>query len=147
MKSTKELIGHLIWAILFLGLVFTNFVIFEHIVRPKLAKLEVIYSQQGVEVTNLFTNVKVFVRAVEDQSIYIIVETPQGTMWTQEKIFTRKFKDELVGKVQLGEGEIGIGETFKIFAIATKEELKLGILPSFPSKYTQSNSVEVRRSR
>jgi len=115
------------------------------IVRPKLAELEVIYPENGAEVANLFTDVKVSVRAVEDKSIYTIVKTPQGTMWTQEKLFTEKFKDELPSKAQLGEGAVGVDEAFKIFAIATKEELKIGVLPALPEKYIASNFVVVRR--
>lgn len=143
--STKKLIGHLLWSLIFIGLLFADFYIFENFIRPKLAKLEVLYPKNGAEVTNLFTDVKIFVRAVEDQSIYIIVKTPQRTMYLQEKLFTKEFKDELIGKAQLGEGRIGIGETFEIFAIATKEELKMGVLPSLPLKYISSSLVEVRR--
>jgi len=33
-----------------------------------------------------------------------------------------------MGKARLGQGEVGIGDIFKIFAIATKEDLKIGLL-------------------
>lgn len=147
-KYLKDIIYRLTVGILiFLGLFFIDSFTSERLVSPKLAKLEVFYPKTEVDIAGLATDVKVSVRGVEDQFIYIIVKTPQRTMWTQEKLFTRKFKDELIGKAQLGEGGVGIGETFTIFAIATKEELKIGVLQSLPLKYIPSNFVEVRRVR
>jgi len=143
----KDIIYRLIvGSLIFLFLLVIDSFIIDRLVRPKLSKLEVLYPRNGAEVANVITDVKVFIRAVEDRSIYIIVETPQGTMWTQEKLFTNKFKDELPGKARLGEEEVGIGKTFKIFVIATKEDLPIRKLDKVPSDAIYSNIVTVRRS-
>lgn len=143
--ETKNLITHLIWSLIFLVLLLGDLTIFEIIVHPKLADIEIVHPLNGAEVANLTTEVQVFARALEGQLIYIIVKTPQGTMWAQKKLFTSQFKDTLRGQAQLGEGEKGIREVFEIFAIATREELQIGILPTLPSKYIASKIVEVKR--
>jgi hypothetical protein len=47
----------------------------------------------------------------------------------------------------LGEGEVGIGETFRIFAIAAKEDLSIHRLDKIPQDAIWSNIVTVRRVR
>jgi hypothetical protein len=142
----KELIKHLIWSLIFFILLFANITTFEMLVLPHLIKIEILVPQDKAEIANLVTDVKVFVMAVEDQSIYITVKTPQGTLWTQDKLFTSKFKDELTGIARLGEGEVGIGEMFKIFAIATKKDLPIGVLERIPPDAIHSkNTVTVKR--
>jgi len=143
--DVKKLITHLLWGCTFLFLVFADLAFFEKIAGPKLVKVVILYPHNGEKVS-LHTDVEVFVRKVEDRFVYIIVQTPQGTMWIHGKLFTSQFKDKLKGRARLGEGEAGIGETFKIFAIATKEEIRIGVLPALPSKYILSNVVEVRRA-
>lgn len=131
--------------IIFLFLFVIDSYIIDKVVKPKLSKLEIVLPVNGTDISNLLTNVEVNVRAVEDKSIYIIVETPQTDMWVQGKLSARKFKDELTGRVRLGEGELGIGETFRIFAIATKKDLPIGKLDKLPSDAIYSNMVNVRR--
>jgi hypothetical protein len=53
----------------------------------------------------------------------------------------------LTENVRLGEWYIGVDETFKIFAIATKEDLKIGPLERIPPDSIYSNTVNVRRVR
>lgn len=74
-----------------------------------------------------------------------LVETPQGSHWTQDKLFPTQFKDNLSGKARLGEGEVGIGETFRILTIATREDLPIGLLERIPPDAIYSNTVNVRR--
>jgi hypothetical protein len=46
---------------------------------------------------------------------------------------------------RLGEREVSIGETFKIFAIATKEDLKIGSFERIPLDSIHSNIVSVKK--
>lgn len=141
----KKLIKHLIWGVIFFIFLIANITIFETIVQPKLIKIEILAPQNNAEVLSPITNVEVSFRAVEGYRIYIIVETPQGTSWIQEKLFTSNFKGKLKGKAQLGELAVGIGRTFTIFAIATKKELPIGLHDKIPSDAIYSNIVSVRR--
>lgn len=132
-------------SIIFLFLFAIDSYIMDKIVKPKLSKLEIVSPVNGKDVSNLFTDIEVNVRAVEDKLVYVVVETPQGSLWTQDKLFPKKFKDKLDGRARLGEGEVGIGGTFKIFAIATKENLPIGLLVKIPPDAIHSNTVTVRR--
>ncbi len=144
--SLKDIIYRLIaGSIIFAGILVVDSLTLEKVVKPKLSKLEVVSPKTGDEVANLTADIKVFVRAVEGQSIYIIVKTPQGTLWMQDELFPRQFKDDLDGRVRLGEGERGIGETFEIFAIATNQDLPIGILSKVPEDAIWSNKVKVKR--
>lgn len=131
--------------IIFLFLFAIDSYIMDKIVKPKLGKLEILSPTNGSDISNLITDVEVNVRAVEDKSVYIIVQTPQSAMWAQEKLSSRKFKDILPGRARLGEGNVGIGETFKIFAIATADDLPIGILSKVPQDAIYSKAVTVRR--
>lgn len=131
--------------VIFLFLFAIDSYIMDKVVKSKLERLEIVLPTNGTDISNLITDVEVNVRAVEDKSVYIIVETPQSAMWVQEKLSSRKFKDTLPGRARLGEGNTGIGETFKIFAIATADDLPIGILNKVPQDAIYSKAVTVRR--
>ena len=142
----SELIGHVLMSLLFFIILIANLWVYEKVVGPKLTTIEILYPKDGGEVSRPICEVKVFVRNVE-WPIYPIVETPQGTQWIQAKRFIQhnKFKDTLTLQVYLGGGYIGIGEIFKIFAIATKEDLPIHRLDKIPPDAIYSNTVNVRR--
>ncbi len=142
----RKLIYSLIWSATFIILGAANLYVFDIIVGPKLIALEILMPKELNEIQGEVTQVSLSTRNIK-QPIYIVVETPQGTFWTQDKLFPKQFKETLRGKARLGEGEVGIGETFKIFAIATKEDLRIGLLERIPPDSIHSNTVNVRRVR
>lgn len=146
-KDIKELISHtLISLAFFLVLFVLNLGIYEKLVSPKLTTIEVLEPKDRSEVSKPVIEAKIFVRNVEIP-IYLIVETPQGTHWIQAKRFIphKQFKTTLSQEVRLGDGYIGIGESFKIFTIGTKEELEIGVLEKIPPYSIVSNVVAVKR--
>jgi hypothetical protein len=142
----RKLIYSLMWSGAFIILGAANLFVFDIIVGPKLIALVILVPKEMNEIQGEVTQVSLSTRNIK-QPIYIVVETPQGTFWTQDKLFPRQFKENLRGKARLGEGELGKGETFKIFAIATKEDLKIGVLGRIPPDSIYSNIVNVRRVR
>lgn len=147
-RNFSELIGHVLMSLLFFIILIANLWVYEKVVCPKLTTIEILYPKDGGEVSRPICEVKVFVRNVE-WPIYPVVETPQGTQWIQAKRFIphNQFKTILTQQVRLGEGYISVGETFKIFAIATKEDFPIGILERIPPDAIHSNTVTVRRVR
>jgi hypothetical protein len=146
-RKYLELISHVVVSLtLFLILFVVNLGVYEKVVGPKLTTIEILEPKDGGEVLKPITEVKFFVRNAK-WSIYLIVETPQGTQWIQAKrlIPNNQFKATLTQAVRLGEGYIGIGETFKIFAIGTKEDLDIGLIEKIPPYSIVSNMVTVKR--
>lgn len=146
-KPFWKLITHVISSlILFFILFVLNLGVYENVVGPKLTTIEVIEPKEGDKVSKPTVEAKVFVRNLEIP-IYFIVETPQGTHWVQAKRFIphNQFKTTLIQEVRLGEGYIGIGELFKIFAIGTKEDLEIRYLEKIPPHSIVSNIVTVKR--
>lgn len=141
----RKLISFLLWSAIFIVLGAANLYVFDVIVRHKLvATIEILSPKEMSNIPEEVTPVSISTRNL-DISVYIIVETPQGTLWIQDKLFPKRFKDNLRGKARLGEGEAGIGEFFRIFAIAPKEDLPIGILNKIPPDAIYSNTVTVRR--
>ena len=147
-KDTKEIIKHLLLSLLIFIIVFKlNLLIYEKYVGPKLTtiKLEL---KNKTEVSKSITEVEIFTRNIE-VPIYLIVETPQGTQWVQPNkrfVPNNQFKANWVEKVHLGGGYIGLGEIFRIFAIGSEEDLKVGVITSIPSHSIISNELEIKRS-
>ncbi len=127
-KSNGEIIKHILLSLLILGFLLLNLWVYKEVIGPKLTTIEILSPKDKSEVSGPAIETRVFVRNVE-LPIYLIVETPQGTQWIQAKRYIQynKFKDTLTQEVRLGEGYIGIGESFKIFAIGTKEDLEIGV--------------------
>ena len=142
----RKLIYSLIWSAAFIILGAANLYVFDIIVGPKLIALEILMPKEMNEIQGDVTQISLSTRNIK-QPVYIVVETPQGTFWTQDKLYPRQFKENLRGKARLGEGGTGMGETFKIFAVTTKEDLKIGPLESIPPDSIYSNPVNVRRVR
>ena len=147
-RHPKEIIKHLLLSLLIFIIIFKlNLLIYEKYVGPKLTtiKLEL---KNKTEVSKSITEVEVFTRNIE-VPIYLIVETPQGTQWVQPNkrfVPNNQFKANWVEKVHLGGESIGLEETFKIFAIGSEEDLKIGIIASIPSHSIMSNELEIKRS-
>lgn len=138
---------HLVWSLVFFVLLFANIAIFEMIVCPKLSKIEILYPENNEEIAGHMTDVEISVRCVKNP-LFIVVKTPQRTLWSQiDKLKTEEFKDKLKGKAQLGELALGINRDYEIFAIATKEDLPIGVLERIPPDAIYSNTVNVKRVR
>jgi hypothetical protein len=131
---------------IFVILGITNLCVFDALVGPRLITLEIRSPKEMSDISEEVTPVSIFARNIKPP-VYITVETPQGALWTQDKLFPRQFKENLKGKARLGEGKMGEGQTFKIFAVATKEDLKIGPLVTIPPDSIHSNTVNVRRIR
>ena len=150
-KSRKaDLITHLLWGTLIIIILFcVNHVVYEKLVGPKLTTIEIMQPQNGSEIFQPTVEVAFFVRNIE-WPVYLIVETPQGTPWIQhyQQMQHNKFKDILKQYAQLGDGSVGVGGTFRIFAIGTTENLETGhTLEKIPPQSIVSNTVAVRRVR
>ncbi len=138
---------NLLWSLIFFGLLFANIEIFEMIVCPKLSKIEILYPKNNKKIAGHMTDVEISVRCVKNP-LFIVVKTPQRTLWRQiGTLKTEEFKDKLKGKAQLGELALGINGDYEIFAIATKEDLPIGILERIPPDAIYSNTVNVKRVR
>lgn len=145
-NKRRDIINHIIIGLLTFGFLLLNLWIYEKVLGPKLTTIEILSPQNREEVSGPAIEVRAFVRNIETP-IYLIVETPQGSQWVQSKRYTQtnKFKDILTEVVRLGEGYIGIGEEFKIFAIGAKEDLEIGILEKIPPHSIVSNTVAVKK--
>lgn len=144
-KIKKIILHFLAGAVLFVFLFGFNSFVIERFLEPKLIDLQIAYPLNGLEIAADSTDVKIVVRATKDMSVYIIVKTPQGTLWVQEKLCTNKFRDELSGIARLGEGNLGIGEHYKILAIATHHDLPIGKVKALPPDAKYSNEISVKR--
>ena len=145
----SKLIAHVLLSLsLFVILFVINLGIYDKVVGPKLTTIKIEEPKDNSRITSPITEVKVFVRKIE-LPIYLVVEIEQGTLWVQTKrhLQHNQFKDTLTENVRLGEWYIGVDETFKIFAIGTKEDLKIGLLERIPSDSIYSNIVNVKRVR
>lgn len=143
-KLKRKLIYSLLWGMSFIALGAANLYMFDVIFGPKLIALEIMSPREMSDIPEEFTQVSISTRNIK-LPIYIVVETPQGTLWIQDKLLPRRFKDNLQGRARLGEGEVGIGEVFRIFVIATEKDLPIGVLERVPSRAIYSNTVNVRR--
>jgi len=142
----RKLIYSLIWISAFIILGAANLYIFDVVIGSKLIDLKILEPKEMNEIQGDITQVSLSTRNIK-QPVYIVVETPQGDFWTQDKLFPRQFKENLRGKARLGEGEVGKGQTFRIFAISTKVNLKIGVLDRIPPDSIYSNIINLRRAR
>lgn len=142
----RHLFNSLVWSAIFVVLGAFNLYVFDVIVGRKLVAIEIVSPTERKEISGELTQVTVGARNIR-LPIYIVVETPQGTLWVQGRLFSTRFKEDLPGRARLGQGEVGIGDIFRIFAVATKEDLKIGPLVTIPSHSIHSNTVHVKRIR
>jgi hypothetical protein len=142
----KKLVYSVLWTTVFILFGIANLYVFEEIVGPKLTDLKIISPKEMSTIPSGTTEVSISARNVKPP-VYVIVGTPQGALWVQDKVFPTKFKENLVGRARLGQGEVGIGDIFRIFAVATKDNLQIGPLVTIPPDSIHSNTVSVRRIR
>lgn len=144
----RDLLHHSTWTVILILFALLSMPMTEWIAGARLVRLEVVTPLPN-DAVGLRADVGLAIRHLEGRWIYLIVESPEGTLWVQQHIPTPSFERALRGQVQLGDGSAGVGRRFSVFAVATKEELPA---PSVTLKttrpdWTVSNVVEVLRTR
>lgn len=78
---------------------------------------------------------------------YVIVTPPNGADWVQSKPFDFQASGAFSTRAQFGEGTVGIGETFLIRILVTKEAVRPGQLRQMPADAILSKAVSVTRNQ
>ena len=145
-RLKRYLFNSILWSTIYVLLGAFNLYVFGVIVGPRLIAIKIVSPTEMKEISGEITQVTVAARNIK-LPIYILVETPQSTLWVQGELFSTRFKENLPGRARLGQGEVGVGDIFRIFAIATKDNLQIGPLVTIPPDSIHSNTVNVRRVR